>query len=180
MLFNNLSGSYSNEGTLGNVLYKNYDKHVSLDLSGSTFYENRISESAFFGGGLVNIILPSGVTEIGQNAFGYCFYLASITIPNSVTSIGKYAFDDCYRLTSIIIPNSVTSIGEGAFSVCDSLTSVTFQGTIPADNFVDSAFEGNLRDVFYAIDPVNGTPGTYTTTRTPDVCCCDTEWTLQP
>jgi hypothetical protein len=37
-----------------------------------------------------------------------------------------------------------------------------FQGAIASDEFHDDAFNGDLRDKFYASDPANGTPGTYT------------------
>jgi len=45
---------------------------------------------------------------------------------------------------------------------CSDLTTVTFQGTIPQSGFsAHDAFPGDLRAVFYATDPVYGTPGTY-------------------
>jgi hypothetical protein len=57
-------------------------------------------------------------------------------------------------------------VGEQAFDGCTSLTSVTFQGTIPSSGFENETnlpvFPGDLRDKFYATDPSNGTPGTYT------------------
>lgn len=62
-----------------------------------------------------SIIIPDGVTGIGDRAFGDCSSLTSIDIPNSVTSIGDKAFIDCSSLTYIDIPNSVKSIGHGAF-----------------------------------------------------------------
>jgi hypothetical protein len=67
------------------------------------------------------------------------------------------------------------------------LTSVTFEGTIPQYFFHSSAFywivdvesgismeEGDLRAKFYATDPDNGTPGTYTRASGGFV------WTKQP
>jgi hypothetical protein len=105
--------------------------------------------------------IPGSVTSIGNWAFFSCFNLTRITIPGSVTSIGNRAFAYCTRLVSITIPSSVTSIGDHAFSEC-ILTSVTFEGEIDTNLFQEAAFDGDLRTKFYATDPTNGTPGTYT------------------
>lgn len=72
-----------------------------------------------------DVVIPDGVTSIGEGAFMDCFSLASITIPEGVTSIGEDAFNFCESLTDITIPKSVTSIGYGAFSNCSSLTDIT-------------------------------------------------------
>ena len=79
---------------------------------------------------ITDLVIPEGVTSIGNNAFSGCSSLTSITIPNSVTSIGSYAFSSCRSLTSITIPNSVTSIGNNAFSGCRGLTSVTIPNSV--------------------------------------------------
>jgi hypothetical protein len=90
----------------------------------------------------------------------------SITIPNSITSIAVLAFGGCTSLASVTIPNSITGIKFITFNGCTSLASVTFQGTIASGEFNSNAFPnlGDLRAKFYATDPTNGTPGTYTTT----------------
>jgi hypothetical protein len=75
------------------------------------------------------IILPTGLTSIGRNAFSGCGYLTSVIIPNSVSSIGEGAFERCLGLASVTIPASVSSIGNYAFfNASPSLTSVTFGG----------------------------------------------------
>jgi len=63
---------------------------------------------------ITSLLIPAGVTSIGNYAFANCRSLTSVTIPNSVTSIGNYAFYSS-GLTSITIPDSVTSIGDYAF-----------------------------------------------------------------
>jgi len=82
-----------------------------------------IGEYAFDGcSGLTNITIPNSVTRIGNNAFSGCSGLTSIEIPNSVTSLGDDAFGSCTALTSVEIPNSVTTMGWGVFKNCTSLT----------------------------------------------------------
>lgn len=73
---------------------------------GSLQYPNRHAEK---------IVINSGVTNIGNNAFRGLAAVKSVSIPASVTSIGTSAFEGCSALTSVNIPSSVTSIGANAF-----------------------------------------------------------------
>lgn len=75
------------------------------------------------------VVIPSGITNIGSNAFGHYTNLTSVVIPDTVTSIGTWAFQ-MNGITSIDIPDSVTSIGRGAFYKCNNLTSVTIPSKI--------------------------------------------------
>lgn len=68
-------------------------------------------------------------------------YCESIVIPQGVTKIGNCAFRGCTRLTSVMIPNFVTEIGEYAFSNCSRLKEITLQAVIPP-NINDTTFEG--------------------------------------
>ena len=77
-----------------------------------------------------SVVIPDGVTEIGNGAFSGCESLASVEIPPSVTGIGRLAFRGCASLSSVEIPSSVTEIGWSAFGGCKSLTSVEFSGTV--------------------------------------------------
>ena len=71
---------------------------------------------------LTTVVIPDGVTVIGNWAFKDCYNLTNIDIPDSVTWIGNQAFLGCDSLTSIVIPDSVTSVGEWAFANCENLT----------------------------------------------------------
>ena len=89
------------------------------------------AHNLYCNGGLVtNLVIPDGVTTIGNYAFRYCDSLTSITIPDSVTKIGDYAFFGCSSLTSVTIGSGVTSIGERAFYYA-RLTSIYCKAKTP-------------------------------------------------
>ena len=77
-----------------------------------------------------DVVIPQGVTSIGEEAFVDCKGITSITIPNSVASIKSSAFEGCTSLTSVTIPNSVTSIGSLAFYNCTNLLSITIPNSV--------------------------------------------------
>ena len=56
--------------------------------------------------------------------------MTELVIPKGVTQIGNYAFDGCNALTSLIIPDSVTSIGFYAFNYCPSSCNIVFNKTM--------------------------------------------------
>ena len=78
------------------------------------------------------VVIPSSVTAIADEAFWWNNGVKSITIPQGVTSIGKNAFYNCTNLTSVTIPDSVTSIGERAFASCQKLTDITIPVSVAA------------------------------------------------
>ena len=79
------------------------------------------------------VVINSGVTNIGNNAFANCENLQSVTIPESVTTIGVNAFYRCFKLKSITIPQSVISLGLFALNSCNALTDiyVSWTNSIP-------------------------------------------------
>ena len=83
-----------------------------------------------WGDKIKNVVIESGVTAIGKEAFSGCTSLVSVTIGDSVTSIGNFAFRYCTSLVGVTIPDSVTSIGTGAFHGCSRLASVTISDSV--------------------------------------------------
>ena len=71
-----------------------------------------------------DLIIPEGVTTIGNGTFRNYSRLTTVVIPNSVTEIGEYAFYGCSDMTSVTIGNNVNSIGQCAFSGCQKLMDV--------------------------------------------------------
>ena len=72
------------------------------------------------------VIGSRGVTIIGDNAFSFCYSLASVTIPDGVTSIGAYAFRSCYGVKEYhILPTTPPA-----------LTNSTVFNDIPSDGII--------------------------------------------
>jgi hypothetical protein len=85
-----------------------------------------------------NVIIPDGVTAIGNWVFGDCLTLTSIEIPSSVQSIGTVAFSQCYNLTDVTVNGNITSIGQAAFQNCFGLKNIQISGN--AENIGSNAF----------------------------------------
>ncbi len=75
----------------------------------------KIGFCAFFGSGLVEIVLPEGVDRIELSAFSLCYDLASITLPQSLTEIEGHAFESTKALSQIVLPEGLLSLGERTF-----------------------------------------------------------------
>lgn len=60
---------------------------------------------------LVQMSIPTTVTNIGSQAFYCCSSLEKIMIPRSVKLIGEMAFSGCHSLKTIEIPSYVESLG---------------------------------------------------------------------
>ena len=82
---------------------------------------SNIGDRAFFGClSLTSIQLPEGITSIGNRAFSMCEFLISIQLPKEVNFIGNSIFYGCKSLKTISLPEGITSIGDGAFGMCVS------------------------------------------------------------
>ena len=119
---------------------------------------------------LQSIVLPKGITTIGDDAFSYNTSLTSIEIPDTVTYIGDYCFSGCNRLqkiklskkiqtinqrllqgcsslTEIEIPEGVKSIGYAAFISCNKLTTITLPASLTSFNGTAIAGLSRLTEV---------------------------------
>lgn len=67
------------------------------------------------------VIVPDGVTVIGEGAFKGCASIRSIALPDSIERIEKHAFKGCRKLEHISMPSGLRSIGDYAFHRCHSL-----------------------------------------------------------
>jgi uncharacterized protein YjdB len=82
-----------------------------------------------------DVVIPEGVTAVGDFAFENCTALKSIVIPDTVTSINYGSFYGCTGLTSVVISRNIERIGVGAFEGCANIT----QLAIPLLHYADSS-----------------------------------------
>ena len=75
---------------------------------------------------LEEIILPDGITEIGERAFKDCTKLKDTGLTDSVAVIGMEAYMGCDGITEITVGENVYSIGDRAFSEMDNLETINY------------------------------------------------------
>lgn len=59
------------------------------------------------------VVIPDGVTEIGEYSFYKSNVITTVVVPDSVEVIGEYAFCSCTNLERINVPDCVKKIGSG-------------------------------------------------------------------
>ena len=90
------------------------------------------AHNLYLNGKLVtDLVIPKGITTLGDRCFYGCTHLISATIPDGVTSIGANYFADCTGLTSVTIGSGLTSMAKEVFMNCSALTSITCKAITP-------------------------------------------------
>lgn len=92
-------------------------------------YDNVIGQNMFRGTSLSEIVLPDSITEIDDNAFqgltgSSSNYFESIIIPEGVTRLGESVFYECTRLTNVELPSTLKIIEERTFYRCYKLNAI--------------------------------------------------------
>lgn len=128
--------------------YKSLDSVIipsKVQIGANIYDVTSIGDNAFHDhNGLVSVVIPEGITKIGEAAF-WASSINSVVIPQSVETIGNRAF--CWTksletvefkgtpkmdeyafsysaFSSLELPEGTTTIGIGAFDNCEKLTSV--------------------------------------------------------
>lgn len=102
---------------------------------------------------VTTLVLPEGLTNVGDLAFFEFKYLEVIQLPGTVERVGRYAFahcenvrmltlspvlrevedgafSDCWKLTSLRLPDGLQTIGTKGFYRCEAITSVTVPASV--------------------------------------------------
>lgn len=110
------------------TFWSNYKRKFTgtLNLNNVQIIENGCFYNCGFTG---ELIIPEGVTEIGNMAFEKG-KISSVILPSTIKVIGEEAFESQSRLTDIIIPEGLVSIKMMAFNGCSNLKSIVFPSTL--------------------------------------------------
>ncbi len=118
----------SESGTWGDITWSYHFYEKTLTISG----EGAIPDAVYrkddyswdtrpwrgYCGSITTVIVESGVTDIGDNAFRGMYNLDLVVLPESLTEIEDGAFYNTQSLEQIHIPRGVKTIGDEAF--CES------------------------------------------------------------
>ncbi len=171
---NKVNGIFNSCEALNKVVFGKSVKIIpeSLLMGCANLKEINISDSvteigkyAFWGTGIEEITIPSGITQICESPLGSCknlttiYYnaknctmdnafssstLTNVIIGESVIKIPSYFLNDCEKVTQITIPESVSTIGGFAFAFCNELKTINFNAvnceTVVAPNNISNVF----------------------------------------
>ncbi|MDE6596441.1 MAG: leucine-rich repeat domain-containing protein [Oscillospiraceae bacterium] len=79
-----------------------------------------------------DVIIPDGITGIGESAFMQNDNITNLVIPDGCTKIGMSAFSYCSELKTVTFEGDMEEIGMMSFLGCPNLEIVTFKGNIAA------------------------------------------------
>jgi len=116
------------------------------------------------------IIIPEGVTEIGEEIFKGCYQLKQIILPQTLKHIRREAFAGCTNLRIVRIPNGVTYIGSKCFAGCTNLRGVYLGEGL--EDLYWSAFQ-NCENLEYIYIPSKEFEIRCLYTESGNMYCCD-------
>ncbi|MBS2213887.1 leucine-rich repeat domain-containing protein [Carboxylicivirga mesophila] len=159
---------YGSEGTSNNSGYLNYyantipyralkSKQSIMKVILPTSV-TKISMEAFgYNDNLHTIVLPAGINTIDDEAFYFCKALANIELPSNLYEIGRSAFSYCKDLEHIKIPETVRIIESNAFQQCTKLISINIpvMATVSWDSFGGCSGLQSATTPYAVVDNIN-------------------------
>lgn len=117
----------SNVVYFGNSAFDNCSLYVPSRFSDDLV---QIGQCAFNNTAIVDLSIPSGISELSYRAFSYCGKLETVELPSSMKKIGSEAFRGCTSLREIRLNEGLVTINSYAFQSCSSLTGIAFPSTL--------------------------------------------------
>ena len=127
------------------------------------------------------VVIPEGVTEIGEGAFS-CSYMPSVRFPSTLKKIGKQAFYLTFGLTNystITFPNGLEVIEDEAFESCYFKNAVVLPAGIKSIGkkvFDGYRYSGKRNDIPFGVYFLGDAPQLVGTLNAN--CSFPSDWTL--
>ena len=84
-----------------------------------------LGAKAFIGcDSLCDLGLGKRIKRIGSKAFAYCPSLTSAHLPDSIREMGSSVFEGCRNLDTVVLPQSLKILENGTFYACTNLKRV--------------------------------------------------------
>lgn len=131
-------------GYLSAINLENADIEDGKVPNNAFYHENeQTQDGVFYYLWLRNIILPEGVTVIGDRAFERTYSLSTVHFPSTLRSIGTWAFQTSnINMDPLVLPEGLEILGDYAFFCCWKLKGkVVLPSTLK--RFGDRAFSNN-------------------------------------
>ena len=132
--------------TIGEEAFNYCHSLKGLKLSSSL---TRIEKHAFFGLKIEELVVPEGVTYIGEEAFASCTEITSIVIPSTCKVIDIRAFHDCPKIVSLVLQEGLETLGIQAFGMVPNLTHVSIPSSLKELGNGNFAYANNLEYTEY-------------------------------
>lgn len=117
-----------------------------IEIDGRMRYVKAISKNAFQYFNFKSLVIEPGIETIENQAFwnANSTYWEDLVIPEGVTTIGQGAFNACYSLKNVDLPSTLTTIGDNAFGSDNRIVCVVARmeepPTISEGVFAESIF----------------------------------------
>jgi hypothetical protein len=125
LTYGNFTYTMLEDGTIEISKYTGSETAVEIPSEIDGVAVTSIGKRAFYCTSFKRVIMPYGITNIGDEAFDDSNNLVEVTIPDSVVNLGDFVFMGCDSLEHVVLSKNLTSISQGAFRDCEKLTSVT-------------------------------------------------------
>lgn len=100
-----------------------------------------IGEYAFKGKEMIDrVVLPESVSHIAKGAFEGCVVMQTVQLSNNIETIAPEAFKGCVKLLVVDLPDKLRTIDNGVFNRCEKLKEVKNMANI--EKIEDFAFYG--------------------------------------
>ena len=103
------------------------DTEGTLTISGTGEIPDYNTSAPWRNDNVKKVIINSGITKIGKNAFANCSDMASVSLNEGLIQIESYAFQNT-RLKTVQIPSTLKKIGVDAFLNVTTIESFSVKG----------------------------------------------------